>query len=421
MMLTPDVNTARDYAIKAHGAQMYGSPYSHHLDAVAQNKLAPQWVASTVVCSVLKIVAGLVGLTLGSVVLAQTPQRKWLEPFEFTVEERGQFTEALDKYPKRWMPDGIRPTPISAMRWLDDRRIVLSVRETPGWKARPDEPSHVVVVNTDTGSVEVTPYRGELQCLSHQGRLMIRLPSQGLLEGARETDDVWQKGEWSQPLTSIEWRKSNFIPAYLCDFFPYGSDLYSPDAASRDSKGHRDIPLLPQHGFLRESLARDERGALVRPIALHGPSGEITQLDGAPPLRDYMRYQPWSDTYFQSGTTLSGPTKILDPKGKRVSLFPPPLLLAWGKKNVGSARSHGVAVGVLWGVYANTGYWRKQGMYLETAAGLQRIDDGANGTEIEIAPDGCKAASYNRRWDPSARGGPSPRLLVIDLCSVDRK
>lgn len=36
MILTPDIRTARDYAIKAHGAQMYGQhPYSYHLDAVA--------------------------------------------------------------------------------------------------------------------------------------------------------------------------------------------------------------------------------------------------------------------------------------------------------------------------------------------------------------------------------------------------
>lgn len=41
MMLSPEVDTARDYAIRAHGAQMYGShPYAHHLDAVA-TVLAP--------------------------------------------------------------------------------------------------------------------------------------------------------------------------------------------------------------------------------------------------------------------------------------------------------------------------------------------------------------------------------------------
>lgn len=374
-----------------------------------------------VVSIALKIISGLLGLVLGNLVLAQTLQQKWHEPFEFTAEERGQFTEALDKYPKRWMPDGIRPTPISVMRWLDDKRLVLSVRETPGWKARPDEPSQIVVLNTNTGSIDVAPYRGELQCLNHQGSLMIRLSSQGLIEGARPTDDVWQQGRWGQPLASIEWRKSSFVPSYLCEFSLYGSDLYSPDAASRDAGAYRDIPLLPQHGFLRESLALDERGALIRPIALHGLSGKITPLEGNPPLRDYMRYQPWSDTYFESGTTLSVPTRILDPRGKRVLLVLPSLMQAWGRKNVGSARSLGVAVGVVWTVYPNTGYWRKQGMYLETASGLERIDEGANGTEIEVSSDGCRVASYNRKWDPSVRGGPSPRLLVIDLCSAERK
>ena len=364
---------------------------------------------------------GLLGLTLSSLVLAQTAQRKWVEPFEFTADERVQFTEALDKYPKRWMPDGIRPTSISAMRWLDNRRLVLSVREIPGWKARSDETSQIIVVNTDTVSIDPSPYRGELQCLSYQGRLIIRVPSRGEIQGPREADDVWQKGEWDQPLASVEWKKGHFIPTYLCEFSPYGSDLYSPDALSRDPKGYRDIPLLPQHGFLRETLGRDERGAWVRPIALHDSSGKITPLDGDPPLRNYVRYQPWSDTYFQSGTSLSGPTRILDPKGKSVLLPPPPLLVALGRRNVGSALSHGVAVGVLWAVYANTGYWRKQGMYLETPAGLQRIDEGANGTQVEVSPNGCRVASYNRKGDPSARGGPSPRILVIDLCSAERK
>lgn len=378
-------------------------------------------VEKSITSGALKIISGLLVLTAGSLGLAQTLQRKWIEPFEFTAEERSQFIEALERYPKRWMPDGIRPTPISVMRWLDDKRLVLSVRETPGWKARPDEPSQIVVLNTNTGSIDVTPYRGELQCLNHQGSLMIRLPSQGLIEGPRPTDDTWQKGEWGQPLTSIEWKEGNFVPFYLCEFSPYGSDLYSPLAALRDPNGYRDIPLLPQHGFLRQSLARDERGALIRPIALHDPSGKITPLDGDPPLRDYMRYQPWSGTYFQSGTSSSVPTKVLDPKGRRTLLIPPPLLVTWGKANVGSARSHGVAIGVLWGVYANTGYWRKQGMYLETALGLERIDEGANGTQIEVSSDGCRVASYNRKWDPSARGGPSPRLLIIDLCSAEKK
>lgn len=369
----------------------------------------------------LKIVPGLLSLTVGSLVLAQTLQRQWIEPFEFTAEEKSQFIEALDKYSKRWMPDGIRPTPLSVMRWLDDKRLVLSVRETPGWKARPDEPSQIVVVNTNTGSIDVAPYRGELQCLNHQGSLMIRLPSQGLIEGSRPTDDAWQQGKWGHPLASIEWKKNSFVPSYLCEFSPYGSDLYSPHAVSRDTGGYRDIPLLPQHGFLRESLTRDERGVLIRPVALHGPSGKIIPLEGDPPLRDYTRYQPWSDTYFQNGTSLSAPTRILDPKGQRVLLIPPSLMQAWGRKNVGSARSHGVAIGVLWAVYANSGYWRKQGMYLETASGLERIDEGANGTQIEVSPDGCRVASYNRKWDPSARGGPSPRLLVIDLCFTERK
>jgi hypothetical protein len=369
----------------------------------------------------LKSTLGLLILTIGSLVFAQTLQRRSIEPFEFTAEERRQFIDALDKYPKRWMPDGIRPTSISAMRWLDDKRLVLSVREIPGWKARPDEPSQIIVVNTNTGSIDVAPYKGELQCLNHQGALMIRLPSQGLTEGLRPTDDAWQQGKWGQPLASIEWKKSSFVPNYLCEFFPYGSDLYGPDAALRDQGGYRDIPLLPQHGFLRESIARDERGVLTRLVVLHGPSGKITPLEGDPPLRDYTRYQPWSDTYFQSGTSLSVPTRVLDPKGQRVLLVPPSLMQAWGRENVGSARSLGVAIGVVWAVYVNSGYWRKQGMYLETASGLERIDEGANSTQIEVSPDGCRIASYNRKWDPSARGGPSPRLLVIDLCFSERK
>jgi hypothetical protein len=78
-------------------------------------------------------------------------------------------------------------------------------------------------------------------------------------------------------------------------------------------------------------------------------------------------------------------------------------------------------LGVLWAFAARTGYWRKQGMYLQADEGLLRIDEGINPVRIEVSPDGCRVASFNRKWDASRPGGPPFRLVVIDLCSSGGK
>jgi hypothetical protein len=350
-----------------------------------------------------------------------TRQAKLLLPFDFTDDERAQFTEALDRFPKRWMPELIRATPLSEMRWLDNRRMALSVRELPGWKAQPEEPSRIAVLDTETGAVEATPYQGELKCLSHQGKVMIRLSSRGQLEGLRENDDTWLVGQWGQPLQKTEWKPGHFAPNWLCSFAPVGSDLYTPGAETRNPDGYRDVPLLPQHGFLRETIARDARGLVVHPMTLHKPNGQRVSLPGPPPLIDSMRYQPWTDTYFQSGVATGTQTRTLDPKASSVLHVPPKLLMHWGNTSIGSYNSRGTIAGVLWPFRANTGYWRKQGMYLQADEGLLRIDEGINPVRIEVSPDGCRVASFNRKWDASRPGGPPFRLMVIDLCSSGGK
>ncbi len=75
----------------------------------------------------------LAALTLGACApWGESRQRQSSLPTEYTDQERAQFTEALDKFSKRWMPELIRATPLSEMRWLDNCRMVLSVRELRG-------------------------------------------------------------------------------------------------------------------------------------------------------------------------------------------------------------------------------------------------------------------------------------------------
>ena len=88
----------------------------------------------------------LAALTLGACApVGESRQRQSSLPTDDTDQEHAQFIEALDKFPKLWMPELIRATPLSEMRWLDNRRMVLSVRELPGWKAQPAEPSRTAV------------------------------------------------------------------------------------------------------------------------------------------------------------------------------------------------------------------------------------------------------------------------------------
>lgn len=58
--------------------------------------------------------------------------------------------------------------------FIDDKRLLLSVRELPaGWKAENGELSKIVIVDTDTGEVKETGYGGALLCVSPQ-RIIVR-------------------------------------------------------------------------------------------------------------------------------------------------------------------------------------------------------------------------------------------------------
>lgn len=99
-----------------------------------------------------------------------TPLVNSARSFHLTPEEKALFVEASDRFKKYEIPKNIVST--SAF-WLDNDHLVMSSRKYPGWEAKPEEMSRVIVYNIHTADIIDSGYRGILRCINHLGDVPI--------------------------------------------------------------------------------------------------------------------------------------------------------------------------------------------------------------------------------------------------------
>ena len=328
---------------------------------------------------------------------------------DLTPQERAHFTEALNRFPKKWLSENFKY--VSYVRWLDNQHLIFSTTKYPGWTAQKGEDPRIISVNVDTDEFVDLGYRGELECLNHKRELMIRLRRAKIYNNSQ--DDHWFVGTVGQELQRIDWKPGHFVPRYTCRFAPYGDPIYTEQLKNLPPDAHRLIPLLPGHGVLKETYIFEDK-VFKHPLAFIKPDGTSVPLLSRRPHADYFEYQPWNGRYFESRPTDDSPIAI-DIEG-RVFRYPPPKLFRFWHLSVNAeGAGFGTRMGPVWCIKAKFGKWRKQGLFLESAEGLLRIEDGS-GLGARVSENGCRVLAFVQKGDFWAKKREKAGAMIIDIC-----
>ncbi|MBK7050356.1 MAG: hypothetical protein IPH54_05900 [Rhodoferax sp.] len=342
-------------------------------------------------------------------------QVKVLYPEEITPEDRAQFTDALDKYPRKELPRVKWSQTVFA--WIDSTHVALSVRETPdGWKAKDGELARIIIIDTDTNTITESPYRGELMCFSYVlNKVLIRQPLDGMSLLNHRTDDKFLAGKWGEPLKDVVWKFRG--PA---EFTEWSCEQQPKIKRLNANVEVNELKLLPGHGTLR--FPRDGYvGGDKKFTEWLGEDGRVlgrwSYQDTEYPIRFY--FLPWESAYW-NGTT--GTSRLYRPKGEIEYIPLPQLLLWWQRNNVGDSIAWQAWPGTIWSFVGKVGYWRRQGLYLHSDTGLLRIDDGqwSIPNTLSVSPDGCRIVADRIARDPTRTTKPGP-LTMMNFCSESKK
>lgn len=323
----------------------------------------------------------------------------------FTAAERALMIDAVGKYKRYEIPIDIIG---DALYWVDNERAAFSSRKYGRWEARPDEPSRVIVYHVRTGEITDSGYRGILRCVNHAGDTLIHQMDREGGSYSRPEQYRWFAGKWGKPLQQIDYVKDSFISFYLCENKSY---INPPQQLPVISE--RIIPLLPEHGVLKQTVTL-QGDKQQEQLYLIKPTGEEIFLRPEKLSEYFFFYQPWSDTYFETGTTVHTVSTIY-PSGKSVTHAIPKLLRFWADKHTASAGAYSCGKGVVWSVHRSGRHWKKQGIYLDSDGKFIRIEAGQATGWIKTSPDGCKILAGIWDGDPSKRSTPR-KVVVINVC-----
>lgn len=340
--------------------------------------------------------------------------------YNFTQAERKYFIDAPDRFQKYEISDEFRSR--SAIQWLDNNHIVFSAQKLPGWEAKSDEPLRIISLNVVTGKFTDSGYRGKLICLNHLGDMMVRRGQPEHYHSSRGENFQWLVGKWGSELTPTPWLPSSFIPNFTCKFAPIGDRIHYIDPNRFSNDLHRDFPLLPEHGFLRETVKFID-GKETHPVHLIRPGEAPKLVAHRMPTNSIFFFLPWLNAYFEQSTIHASP-KILYPSGEISVLSQAKLLQYWATSSPPpyidiSMKGILTKAGLLWDVHQTYKFWRKQGLYLETTEGLIRIEEG-QGVDAIVSPDGCRVMDSIARKNLFLNPGKRDIFMIIDVCQVKK-
>lgn len=206
----------------------------------------------------------------------------------------------------------IKPRPwkqiSGSLFWIDNQRIIVSVDDYKGWSADIDELSKVLIFNVDTGHVEETPYRGQVQCFSPEGALLLEdKPTRSTkykdrkFGDTRPREDYFFKGQLGKSLTRYAVVSPSkevwVVNEYTCDHVSNAIDKSPPGNPLRKGDGS----IARPDSYHGENYTRllDENG---RMIYIFKELNLCNQLH-------MPAYLPWINKYFSSlqiGSTHGG-------------------------------------------------------------------------------------------------------------------
>jgi hypothetical protein len=315
------------------------------------------------------------------------------------------FEEAEGTFPVRTL-HGMPQPRMRGVSWVDNHRVIYTVRTLPGWEARSDEHSKIIIYDIDAQTYEETPYRGDLWCLGLEGQILVQdyaLPYFFTIQPGDTKEDTrhFLSGTLGQSLTRIERTPEvRLVHPFSCRFYS--------NADFNFGKGHMLDPLRPDDGVLDEAPDGD-----IRLVSPEGNAKWVLKIDQSCNYSPGPVYLPWINRYYIRSTWLGGKpgcnyanrnTWLFSTE--QVQTLTVPALV-----NELQKPAHGLGG-------LSTTYWARPGMFFSVQYsiglnGLYWVDEKAGKLKRvlkqpwdldQISPDGCRSLI---RTNP-------PRL--IELC-----
>lgn len=180
--------------------------------------------------------------------------------------------------------------------WLDNRRLIYSVRELGAWKAQKDEHAKIVIVDVDRGTVEKTPYRGRLVCIGPDGDMLVEDypdpdPDYRRPGDSKEDRNLFLKGKFGGPLTRfVRPPEQGILNPYTCEYYD--------NRAHSFGEGYILGKLRPGDGALYVTLPYSSPDNKVYMV---GPDGKVLWSRERDPCAGGAEgYLSWLGRYFGS-------------------------------------------------------------------------------------------------------------------------
>ena len=329
---------------------------------------------------------------------------------KLTPEELAAFDEAPNLFKIKKLPPianvQVKREPLfingRKIFWKSNNEIFLSVDHLEEWQAKKGEAPKLIVLNTDTGKIETTPYRGYLMCFKPERMLVCPLPTDGLpcskmdSPRAQQQGSPFMVGAWGQSLTAMTKEMHEGLDHETCE-------QYAPDPNIGKKVGEVKIisHLGPNHGYV--GLGDWSPGS--QKFALLDQAGEIYwQTDFRNSCEGVHRrlLNKWDDSYFIGGNFSSiqlndanSCTKnhyflLTHPRENNVKeMNIPNLFNDWLKYGVASLGIHWTKRGLL--LFTFTKNSSRQGLFWVDELGrIKRLLAGRYIRTVKVSPNGCK-------------------------------
>ncbi len=296
------------------------------------------------------------------------------------------------------------------MFWFDDHRVIMSVRDLPnGWQAQRDEASKVILIDTASGALEETQYRGSVECFA-DGTIVLESRLAGVSSLA--------SGKFGDPLASLK-MPGNFLPSIgipgtSCVPFTY-------------QDGFLVVRLRPGDGYVKRSTD-DLKQQYPRRVLLveDAKSRQLAQVDiknSLAPIDISFTYLTYLESYFMPGATGHGfgDGGILFASDGTYTRVPnDPFMSELEHHMQGNAVWWlGQSRAQLWFFRAYAAYWRKTGLYLIAHGQRVRIDDQDLREAAGFASDGCRFFYERLVPQKQLREPPrTPEFAIQNVCTI---
>lgn len=344
---------------------------------------------------------------------------------DFTDAERALFVDAPRMFPIKMLGNYDPSNPA----WFDEKRLIFSTGKTAdGWRTRPKgskdapEPPKIVLLNVRTGTLEVTQYRGILQCYADGNLVLTAHPDAQPDNGDstprphRQGSKYWY-GRFGEKLQRMP--DAAGIPSFSpVSCLPIWFESATGERLEQGERRGKDIrytytALRAADGVFKETSAK-YAGKDISPFTYADSQGVShpvsTSVDLWPNAIRYMPYLKQYEIWAYHARYLLSKDGKLKPSPK------PPVPI------IGNTQTDFARDGTIWAHGSVAEQWQRQGIYFERGGKVYRLDDHYIVASAGISTDGCHYAysrSEGNPWRELSSTNPLNHPDIVELVTIN--